>query len=101
MEGCVLGGHRSRQRPVIPERRKRHETRYARRRSKRASSILRQKGTGMGSVWSLEEAEQQCAAWHAAGKRIVFTNGHFDILHLGHVDYLQRARALGDALVVG
>lgn len=55
----------------------------------------------MGTVWRLEEAEKQCAAWHAAGKRIVFTNGHFDLLHLGHVDYLQRARALGDALVVG
>ncbi|MDD5218520.1 MAG: D-glycero-beta-D-manno-heptose 1-phosphate adenylyltransferase [Candidatus Omnitrophica bacterium] len=36
-----------------------------------------------------------------AGKKIVFTNGTFDILHLGHVDYLQRARASGDVLVVG
>lgn len=35
------------------------------------------------------------------GKRVVFTNGCFDILHVGHVDYLRRARALGDALVVG
>jgi D-beta-D-heptose 7-phosphate kinase/D-beta-D-heptose 1-phosphate adenosyltransferase len=35
-----------------------------------------------------------------AGQRIVFTNGVFDLLHLGHVRYLQRARALGDALVV-
>jgi rfaE bifunctional protein nucleotidyltransferase chain/domain len=35
------------------------------------------------------------------GKRIVFTNGCFDILHLGHVVYLQQARALGDALFVG
>jgi len=34
------------------------------------------------------------------GKRIVFTNGCFDILHLGHVDYLERAKALGDVLVV-
>jgi D-beta-D-heptose 7-phosphate kinase/D-beta-D-heptose 1-phosphate adenosyltransferase len=37
----------------------------------------------------------------AAGKRVVFTNGCFDILHRGHVDYLTKARALGDALVVG
>ncbi len=37
----------------------------------------------------------------AAGKRIVFTNGHFDLLHVGHVRYLQAARAFGDALVVG
>ena len=34
------------------------------------------------------------------GKKIVFTNGVFDILHIGHVRYLQEARALGDALVV-
>ncbi len=36
-----------------------------------------------------------------AGKKIVFTNGCFDILHLGHVKYLQKARALGDKLIVG
>ena len=35
------------------------------------------------------------------GKRIVFTNGCFDILHPGHVSYLSRAKALGDFLVVG
>jgi D-beta-D-heptose 7-phosphate kinase/D-beta-D-heptose 1-phosphate adenosyltransferase len=38
---------------------------------------------------------------HAAGKRIVFTNGVFDILHPGHVRYLQAARAHGDILIVG
>ena len=37
----------------------------------------------------------------ADGKRIVFTNGVFDLLHPGHVRYLQHARSLGDALVVG
>jgi D-beta-D-heptose 7-phosphate kinase/D-beta-D-heptose 1-phosphate adenosyltransferase len=36
-----------------------------------------------------------------AGKRIVFTNGVFDLLHIGHVRYLKRARSLGDVLVVG
>lgn len=41
------------------------------------------------------------AAWRAAGERIVFTNGCFDLLHLGHVDYLEKARALGQRLVVG
>jgi rfaE bifunctional protein nucleotidyltransferase chain/domain len=35
------------------------------------------------------------------GKKIVFTNGCFDILHLGHVEYLNEARALGDALIIG
>ena len=37
----------------------------------------------------------------AEGKKIVFTNGCFDIVHLGHVDYLEKARNLGDFLVVG
>ena len=45
------------------------------------------------------------AAWAAklreAGRRVVFTNGVFDILHPGHLRYLQRARGLGDALIVG
>jgi D-beta-D-heptose 7-phosphate kinase/D-beta-D-heptose 1-phosphate adenosyltransferase len=37
----------------------------------------------------------------AKGKRVVFTNGCFDLLHLGHVRYLEEAKALGDVLVVG
>jgi len=37
----------------------------------------------------------------AEGKTVVLTNGHFDILHVGHVDCLQRAKALGDVLMVG
>ena len=37
----------------------------------------------------------------AAGKRVVFTNGVYDLLHPGHIRYLQRARQLGDVLVVG
>ena len=37
----------------------------------------------------------------SAGKTIVFTNGVFDLLHVGHVRYLQRARDLGDALLIG
>jgi len=41
------------------------------------------------------------AAQRAAGRRIVFTNGVFDLLHPGHVRYLQQARALGDLLIVG
>jgi D-beta-D-heptose 7-phosphate kinase/D-beta-D-heptose 1-phosphate adenosyltransferase len=41
------------------------------------------------------------ARWHAEGLRIVFTNGVFDLLHRGHVEYLEEAAALGDRLVVG
>ena len=37
----------------------------------------------------------------AKGKRIVFTNGTFDVLHLGHVTYLQKAKTFGDVLVIG
>lgn len=42
-----------------------------------------------------------CTRLRAEGKKIVFTNGCFDILHAGHVRYLERARRLGDVLIVG
>src|SRR3954447_16637422 len=41
------------------------------------------------------------ARLRAAGRRVVFTNGCFDLLHVGHLRYLAAARELGDALVVG
>ena len=40
------------------------------------------------------------AQWRAAGQKVVLTNGVFDLLHTGHLYYLQKARALGDALIV-
>ncbi len=52
-------------------------------------------------VLTLTEASAFCAALRAEGRRLAFTNGIFDLLHLGHVDYLEKARALGDALLVG
>jgi rfaE bifunctional protein nucleotidyltransferase chain/domain len=55
----------------------------------------------MGEVLSLDGALAWRQAQTQAGHRVVFTNGHFDLLHVGHVRYLQAARALGDALVVG
>lgn len=48
-----------------------------------------------------EKIENFCATLRAAGQRIVFTNGCFDILHAGHVRYLTQARSLGDCLVLG
>lgn len=48
-----------------------------------------------------EKIEGFCAVLREAGQRIVFTNGCFDILHAGHVRYLEAARALGDCLVLG
>jgi rfaE bifunctional protein nucleotidyltransferase chain/domain len=52
-------------------------------------------------IIGLEELSERSKHMRAAGKRLVATNGCFDLLHLGHVRYLQAARALGDALVVG
>lgn len=48
-----------------------------------------------------DDIEALCAILHRAGQRIVFTNGCFDILHAGHVEYLNKARYLGDCLVLG
>src|SRR6476646_9822555 len=52
-------------------------------------------------VIDLMEVADLCEKLRAAGKKLVATNGCFDLLHVGHVRYLQTARALGDALVVG
>lgn len=45
--------------------------------------------------------QRQCQVWRATGKKIVFTNGCFDILHHGHLDLLARAADMGNVLVVG
>jgi len=44
---------------------------------------------------------EQIKKWKKEGKKIVFTNGCFDIIHAGHVDYLEKAKSLGDVLIVG
>jgi len=51
-------------------------------------------------ILSLDELLTERARLRAAGRKLVFTNGVFDILHVGHVRYLEQARALGDALAV-
>ena len=50
---------------------------------------------------TIEEGAALAAKLRAQQKRIVFTNGVFDILHPGHLRYLQHARSLGDVLIVG
>ena len=50
---------------------------------------------------TIGEAQRLVAAQRAAGRTVVFTNGVFDLIHVGHLRYLQQARALGDVLVVG
>jgi rfaE bifunctional protein nucleotidyltransferase chain/domain len=52
------------------------------------------------TILSPDQLINERARLRDAGKKLVFTNGIFDILHVGHVRYLQQARALGDALVV-
>ena len=52
-------------------------------------------------VKSLEGGRAYAAAVRGAGRRVVFTNGVFDILHPGHIRYLQQARSLGDVLIIG
>ncbi|MFN7601868.1 MAG: adenylyltransferase/cytidyltransferase family protein, partial [Bacteroidota bacterium] len=52
-------------------------------------------------IRSIEEARETVKSWQANGEKVVFTNGCFDLLHLGHVDYLEKARNLGDRLVIG
>jgi rfaE bifunctional protein nucleotidyltransferase chain/domain len=54
----------------------------------------------MPAALPLDALIDETAHLRSEGRRIVLTNGCFDILHAGHVDYLERARALGDALVV-
>ena len=52
-------------------------------------------------IGSLEEVAERVHNLQASGRKIVFTNGCFDILHSGHIGLLQKARELGDGLVVG
>ncbi|HEX8680074.1 MAG TPA: adenylyltransferase/cytidyltransferase family protein [Chthoniobacterales bacterium] len=52
-------------------------------------------------VFSIQELARVSDELRASGKKLVVTNGCFDLLHVGHVRYLQAARALGDALAVG
>jgi D-glycero-beta-D-manno-heptose 1-phosphate adenylyltransferase len=50
-------------------------------------------------TWS--QAQVQAANWRSAGERVVFTNGCFDLLHYGHLQYLAEARGLGQRLILG
>ena len=52
-------------------------------------------------IVELKELQQRLQRWQAVGEKVVFTNGCFDILHLGHIDYLEKARHLGDRLIIG
>lgn len=52
-------------------------------------------------IKSLSEAKELRQEWRGQKEKVVFTNGCFDLLHLGHVDYLEKAKNLGQRLIVG
>ena len=52
-------------------------------------------------ILSLEDAVTRIGVWKANGEKTVFSNGCFDIIHAGHVDYLEKARQKGDRLIIG
>lgn len=51
--------------------------------------------------YNWDEMREQVIEWQKEGKKVVFTNGCFDILHVGHVVYLSKAKELGDKLIIG
>jgi D-beta-D-heptose 7-phosphate kinase/D-beta-D-heptose 1-phosphate adenosyltransferase len=55
----------------------------------------------MGIIVTLPQAVALRQETRTAKRTLVFTNGHFDLLHVGHLDYLEKARGLGDVLFVG
>ena len=59
------------------------------------------KSSSESHIKSFDEIQRLVARYKKEGKKIVFTNGCFDILHVGHVKYLQEAKSFGDVLIVG
>jgi len=55
----------------------------------------------MGKIAGLDELKEELEAERKKGKKVVFTNGCFDLVHAGHVHYLREAKGLGDILVIG
>ena len=55
----------------------------------------------MGKIVSWDELKQTVETLRTEGKKIVFTNGCFDIIHIGHIRYLRNAKKLGDVLIIG
>ncbi len=68
--------------------------------AKELESILMGKGRKR-KLLSMERLKEQCRCVRASGGKVIFTNGCFDILHAGHVKYLEEARKLGNMLIVG
>jgi D-glycero-beta-D-manno-heptose 1-phosphate adenylyltransferase len=52
-------------------------------------------------ILNKDQLRRACVVWNFKNRKVVFTNGCFDILHLGHIEYLSKAADLGDVLVIG
>lgn len=52
-------------------------------------------------IFTIEALKNQVEEWKKEGLKLVFTNGCFDIVHIGHVDYLEKAKKAGDKLIIG
>lgn len=57
--------------------------------------------TLLAKITTLPQLTGSIATWKSEGKKVVFTNGVFDLLHLGHITYLAKAAELGDKLIIG
>jgi rfaE bifunctional protein nucleotidyltransferase chain/domain len=55
----------------------------------------------LSKIHDLASLKQKVNEWQSEGKKVVFTNGVFDLLHLGHITYLAKAAELGDKLIIG
>src|SRR3954464_6738528 len=57
--------------------------------------------TLVGKIYDLPKLKSLITAWKKEGQKVVFTNGVFDLLHIGHITYLAKAAELGDKLIIG
>jgi rfaE bifunctional protein nucleotidyltransferase chain/domain len=57
--------------------------------------------TLLNKISDLAPLKNMVISWQASGKKVVFTNGVFDLLHIGHITYLAKAAELGDKLIIG
>ena len=57
--------------------------------------------TLLNKIYDLPLLKTQLSGWKSAGAKVVFTNGVFDLLHIGHLTYLAKAAELGDKLIIG
>ena len=57
--------------------------------------------TLLGKISDLPSLKTAISQWQSEGKKVVFTNGVFDLLHIGHITYMAKAAELGDKLIIG